>query len=63
MPWMIQSNGFSIGFFDKYFSGKVQNPAIAAALAILISVFVSLIVHYTSKKKEINPASLKENIS
>ncbi len=49
-PWLIQSAGMSFGFFDKYFSGKVQNPAIAAAIAILMSVLVGLIFHYTGKR-------------
>ncbi|HML85287.1 MAG TPA: hypothetical protein PKE52_09020, partial [Bacteroidales bacterium] len=39
-PWLIISKGVSLGFFDHYFSGKVQNPAIAASFAIVISVAV-----------------------
>ena len=45
-PWLIQSMDISLGFFDRYFSGKVQNPAIAAATAILLSVLAGLAVHY-----------------
>jgi sodium/pantothenate symporter len=50
-PWMINSLGFSMGYFDKYFTGKVQNPAIAAATAIIISLLVSLTVHFSTRNK------------
>jgi len=52
-PWLINTMGFSFGFFDKYFTGKVQNPAIAAACAITVSVLVSLIKYYSRKKQDI----------
>jgi sodium/pantothenate symporter len=50
-PWLISKYGLSLGFFDHYFSGKVQNPAIAAALAILISTIISASVHLVSRNK------------
>ena len=50
-PWLITSKGVSLGFFDHYFSGKVQNPAIAASLAIVISSLVSASVHIFSRNK------------
>jgi hypothetical protein len=40
-----------MGYFDKYFTGKVQNPAIAAATAIIISLLVSLTVHFSTRNK------------
>lgn len=49
-PWMI-GHGVSLGFFDQYFSGKVQNPAIAASLAIVISVLLSGLVYLLTRKK------------
>lgn len=52
-PWLIVSKGISLGFFDHYFSGKVQNPAIAASFAIVISVVVSFIHYKISKSKTI----------
>ncbi len=56
IPWLITTQGMSFGFFDRYFSGKVQNPAIAAATAIFAAVVVGLIVHFTSKStvKQVN---------
>ena len=48
-PWLIKTVGISLGFFDRYFAGKVQNPAIAAACAILVSVAVGLAAHYSTK--------------
>jgi len=50
-PWMINTLGFSLGYFDKYFTGKVQNPAIAAATAIIISSLVSLSLHFSTRNK------------
>ena len=50
-PWMINTLGYSMGYFDKYFTGKVQNPAIAAATAIIISLLVSLMLHFSTRNK------------
>jgi len=50
-PWMINTLGYSMGYFDKYFTGKVQNPAIAAATAIIISLLVSLALHFSTRNK------------
>jgi sodium/pantothenate symporter len=50
-PWMINTYEFSFGYFDKYFTGKVQNPAIAAASAIIMSLLVSLTVHFSTRTK------------
>lgn len=52
-PWLIISKGVSLGFFDHYFSGKVQNPAIAASFAIVISVAVSFLHYLITKSKTI----------
>jgi len=52
-PWLISTKGISLGFFDHYFSGKVQNPAIAASLAIVISTLVSAVIYLFSRKKSV----------
>ena len=51
LPWLLNTQGFSFGFFDRYFTGKVQNPAIAAASAIIFSVLVTFLVHFGSQRK------------
>lgn len=61
-PWLIKTAGLSLGFFDKYFTGKVQNPAIAAACAILVSVFVSLASYYYFRKSNAEKLNLSKNI-
>ncbi|MCO5266936.1 MAG: hypothetical protein M9948_13810, partial [Lentimicrobium sp.] len=50
-PWMVNTQSMSFGFFDRYFSGKVQNPAIAAASAITLSVIAGLLVYLLTKSK------------
>lgn len=50
-PWLVNANGISFGFFDRYFMGKVQNPAIAAASAITFSVLAGLIVYISTRKQ------------
>jgi len=57
-PWMVNTAGISFGFFDKYFTGKVQNPAIAASTAIALSVLVGLSVYYLNKKSGVKPVNL-----
>lgn len=60
-PWLISTYGFSFGFFDRYFSGKVQNPAIAAASAILVSVIVSMTLYYSYRKSNAKQVNLTNN--
>jgi sodium/pantothenate symporter len=62
-PWLIRTAGISLGFFDKYFIGKVQNPAIAAATAITVSVLISLVVFYLSRKPTPEKEKLTGNIA
>ena len=62
-PYLIKTAGVSLGFFDKYFSGKVQNPAIAAACAILVSVMVSMALYYSYRKSDANKVNLSKNIA
>jgi len=62
-PWLISTAGVSFGFFDKYFSGKVQNPAIAAASAIVFSVIAGLTVYYLGRKSMPKPVTLQKNIT
>lgn len=53
-PWLISQHGVSLGFFDHYFSGKVQNPAIAAALAIVVSSVFSGGLHLLTRNKTVS---------
>jgi len=62
-PWLIKTTGMSLGFFDKYFTGKVQNPAIAAACAIVVSVLVSLASYYYFRKSNLKQVNLSKNIA
>jgi len=63
LPWIITTAGISLGFFDKYFSGKVQNPAIAAASAIVVSMLVSLFSYYYFRKSNSKLVNLSKNIA
>ncbi|VBB43416.1 Na+/panthothenate symporter [uncultured Paludibacter sp.] len=49
-PAMMKT-GTDFGHFNLYFADKVQNPAIAAAIAIILSLIVGFIVHLTNKKQ------------
>ncbi len=49
-PGLLKSNVVSFGYFDKYFTGTVHNPAIAAAAAILLSVLVGTTLYFKQKQ-------------
>ncbi len=51
LPWLIRAQGISVGYFDMYFGGKTQNPAIAAALAIITASLAAILVHLVGRKK------------
>ena len=51
LPAMVEAWGLNFGFFTKYLVGVVRNPAIAASSAIVMSVLVGLMVHFTNAKK------------
>ncbi len=55
LPWLIQNQIYSFGTADLYFSGKTQNPAIAAAMAIVFSSALAGFLHIiqSSSKKPI----------
>lgn len=57
-PLVVNSGTASFGYFDKYFSGTVQNPAIAAASAIVLSAIVGLCIHIAGRKKNIHDAHI-----
>jgi hypothetical protein len=40
----------NFGYANIYLSDTVQNPAIAAAMAIIASLVVAITVHWTTKK-------------
>ena len=46
---VLHDGGLSFGYFDKFITGTIRNPAIAASSAILISSFVSVIWHLVGK--------------
>lgn len=50
LPWLVNEYGFTFGWFTKYLSGPVRNPAIASATAIVLSTIIGLLVHGFSKK-------------
>ncbi len=54
IPWLVITQGITLGYFDMYFSGKTQNPAISAALAIVTASTTALIIHFTSRSNSIN---------
>ena len=51
LPYLYKSGIASFGFANRYFTDNVQNPGIAAAVAILISLMVGLIVHFSDRKR------------
>lgn len=51
LPWMVSVQGFSMGFLDTYISGKVQNPAISATVAIVLSLIAGVGIHYFHARK------------
>ncbi|MBL0326906.1 MAG: sodium:solute symporter [Cytophagaceae bacterium] len=53
LPGLIQSGSLDLGYSNIYFSGKTQNPAIAAALAIVISLVVSFSLFLFTKKSKV----------
>lgn len=57
LPWLISAQGVSVGYFDLYFSGTTQNPAIAAAAAIVFSTLTAMVAHLIGK----NTNHLKES--
>ena len=52
-PALLKSGSADFGFFNHYFTGSVQNPAIAASIAILMSFLLGFTVHLTKKKTTI----------
>ncbi len=57
-PWLVNAQNMSFGLLDRYFTGRTQNPAIAASMAIVISVISALTVHFLTIK---STASLTGN--
>jgi sodium/pantothenate symporter len=55
-PWMVNTMGVSLGYVDKYFTAGVQNPAIAASMAICISFLVSLTLHFLNINRKVKRA-------
>jgi sodium/pantothenate symporter len=51
LPYMVTEFGWNFGWFTKYLSGTIRNPAIASSSAIIISTAVGLGIHWLRKKK------------
>lgn len=54
LPELLHSGIADFGYANLYLSDKVQNPAIAASMAIVLSVIVGFTVHLFTKKKQIS---------
>jgi sodium/pantothenate symporter len=52
MPVLVENFGFSFGFFTKYMTGVVRNPAIAASTAIVVSTVVGLVLQFVPFKQK-----------
>jgi sodium/pantothenate symporter len=51
LPYLVSEYGISFGWYTKYLTGAVRNPAIASATAIVLSTVVGLTVYLFSKSK------------
>ena len=51
LPYIVNNNIASLGYFDKYFVGTIHNPAIAAASAIILSALVGLTIYQVNRFK------------
>lgn len=51
LPLFVSELGWSFGWFTKYLTGVVRNPAIASACAIVVSTSIGLLVHFYQKNK------------
>lgn len=55
MPLLVNSYGFSFGFFTRYLEGPVRNPAIACSTAVVLSTITVLIMILIDKSKTSKP--------
>ena len=53
-PILLKSGIADFGYANKYLSDTVQNPAIAASMAIVLSLVTGFTVHLMTKKKQIS---------
>jgi sodium/pantothenate symporter len=51
LPYLVNNEIASLGYFNKYFVGTVHNPAIAAASAIVLSALVGLTLYQIDRIK------------
>ena len=52
LPVLVQSGAIDLGYFNLYLSDKVQNPALGASIAIVMSLVAGYSVHLFSKTKK-----------
>lgn len=53
LPALVESYGFSFGYFTKYLIGSIRNPAISSATAIIVSTLVGTSIHFLTRKNSI----------
>ena len=51
MPLLVNSYGYSFGFFTRYLEGPIRNPAIACSTAVVLSTITVLIMILIDKSK------------
>lgn len=51
LPYLVNTHGFSFGYFTTYLTGPVRNPAIASASAIVLSTLTGIIAHQITRKR------------
>jgi sodium/pantothenate symporter len=51
LPYLVNNHLADFGFINRYLSGTVRNPAIAASTAIIFSFIVGLSMHFVFKKR------------
>jgi sodium/pantothenate symporter len=58
LPALVNAGVADFGYINTYLSGSVRNPAIAAAVAIILSISVGLLTHgLTAKKIKTTPVA------
>ena len=50
LPYTVAEFGWNFGWFTKYLTGTIRNPAIASSSAIIVSTVVGLGIHWFGRK-------------
>ncbi len=62
LPYFVNQQGLKLGVFTKYVSGSVQNPAIAASIAITLSSIVTIAVYVVKRKNSVNTVNVHPSL-